>query len=94
MTNNPLHILQTFDRQVILTPDWLDHAVALSGFGFARLRLFRPSTVDLVFADVKNESGCKLRAYRSKTTPQRLQNLRWALPFTEDHQGALHECLP
>jgi len=36
------------DQQVVLTPDWLDHVVALSGFGFAKLRLFRPSTVDLV----------------------------------------------
>jgi hypothetical protein len=36
------------DRQVILTPDWLDQVVALTGFDFARLRLFRPSTVDLV----------------------------------------------
>ena len=36
------------DQQVILTPDWLDHVVTLGGFGFTKLRLFRPSTVDLV----------------------------------------------
>ena len=36
------------DRQVILTPDWLEHVVTLSGFGLAKLRLFRPSTADLV----------------------------------------------
>lgn len=36
------------DRQVILTPDWLDHVVALPNAGLERLRLFRPSTMDLV----------------------------------------------
>jgi hypothetical protein len=36
------------DRQVILTPDWLVNVVALIGPGFAKLRLYRPSTVDLV----------------------------------------------
>lgn len=36
------------DRQVILTPDWLDRVVTLAGFGLAKLRLFRLSTEDLV----------------------------------------------
>ena len=36
------------DRQVILTPDWLERVVALSAFRFAKLHMFRPSTVDLI----------------------------------------------
>lgn len=36
------------DRQVILTPDWLNRVEALPAFGLAKLGLFRPSTVDLV----------------------------------------------
>jgi hypothetical protein len=36
------------DRQVILTPDWLERVVQLPGFDFKRLRLFRPSTIDLI----------------------------------------------
>ena len=36
------------DRQVILTPDWLDRVVELSAFHFTMLRLFRPSTIDLI----------------------------------------------
>lgn len=36
------------DRQVILTPDWLERTVALSGFGFRQLNLHRPATVDLI----------------------------------------------
>lgn len=38
------------DRQVILTPDWLERVVSVSGCGFARLRLFRPATVDLILS--------------------------------------------
>lgn len=36
------------DRQVILTPDWLEQTVSMDGFGFARLVLRRPSTADLI----------------------------------------------
>ena len=49
LADNGLYFTHLFeDRQVILTPDWLDHAIPLSGFVFSRLRLFRPSTADLV----------------------------------------------
>lgn len=36
------------DRQVILTPDWLEKAVLLSGLSYRRLELCRPSTADLI----------------------------------------------
>lgn len=36
------------DRQVILRPDWLVHRVVLPDFEFFRLRLYRPSTIDLL----------------------------------------------
>lgn len=36
------------DRQVILTADWFDKVVAMPVTGLQRLRLFRPSTEDLV----------------------------------------------
>ncbi len=36
------------DKQVILTPDWQAKAVALSGFSFGHIKLFRPSTADLI----------------------------------------------
>ncbi len=36
------------DRQVILTPDWLDRVVPLPIEGLVKLRLYRPSTVDLI----------------------------------------------
>lgn len=49
LANSGLYFTHFFeDRQVIITPDWLDHVVTLTEFAFARLRLFRPSTVDLV----------------------------------------------
>lgn len=38
------------ERQVILTPDWLDHVVPMGGLGFARLALKRPATVDLILS--------------------------------------------
>lgn len=36
------------DRQVILTSDWLEKVVVLPVQGLAKLRLFRPSTEDLI----------------------------------------------
>jgi len=36
------------DRQVILSPDWLSGVVKLPGDGLERLRLYRPSTEDLI----------------------------------------------
>jgi len=36
------------DRQVILTPDWLQKTVQLDSFGFRWVQLSRPSTADLV----------------------------------------------
>jgi hypothetical protein len=36
------------ERQVILSLDWLKHLVPIQSFGFKKLRLFRPSTHDLI----------------------------------------------
>lgn len=36
------------EHQVILTPQWLSNTILLTGFAFARLRLKRPSTHDLI----------------------------------------------
>lgn len=36
------------DRQVILTPNWIDNIAPISGFGFRHLQLWRPSTPDLI----------------------------------------------
>jgi len=36
------------DRQVILTPDWVEHTVPVAGGAFQYLQLQRPSTVDLI----------------------------------------------
>lgn len=36
------------EKQVILSPDWLSNLVRLEAYGFKCLRLYRPSTEDLV----------------------------------------------
>lgn len=36
------------EKQVILSPDWLKHLVSIESFEFKRLRLYRPSTHDLI----------------------------------------------
>jgi hypothetical protein len=44
-----LYISHLFtDKQVALTPDWLSKIVPIEANGFKNLRLFRPSSVDLV----------------------------------------------
>ncbi len=44
-----LYISHLFtDKQVALTPDWLSKIVPIEARGFKNLRLFRPSSVDLV----------------------------------------------
>ena len=44
-----LYISHLFtDKQVTLTPDWLSKIVPIEANGFKHLRLFRPSSVDLV----------------------------------------------
>jgi hypothetical protein len=44
-----LYISHLFtDKQVALTPDWLSKIVPIEANGFKHLRLFRPSSVDLV----------------------------------------------
>lgn len=47
--NTGLYFTHLFeDRQVILTSDWLEKVVVLPVQGLAKLRLFRPSTEDLI----------------------------------------------
>jgi hypothetical protein len=69
------------DRQVILTPDWLDHVVTLSGFGFAKLRLFRPSTVDLVLTKMM------------RVDPEDREDIRFLVDQADCGLGALRAAL-
>lgn len=80
--NSGLYFTHLFeDRQVILTPDWLDHVVALSGFGFARLRLFRPSTVDLVLTKMM------------RIDPEDREDIRFLVGQSDCAPGALRAAL-
>lgn len=36
------------DRQIAITPDWLDKLVSIPSEGYRFLRLFRPSAIDLI----------------------------------------------
>jgi hypothetical protein len=67
------------DKQVILTPDWLERLVALTEFEFRHLCLFRPSTADLVLTkmmrvdpDDRNDIEFLLR--QSDLTPEALRS--------------------
>jgi len=67
------------DRQVILTPDWLDRAVALPGFGMDKLRLFRPSTVDLILTkmmriDPEDREDIRFLTEQTDYRPDELRN--------------------
>lgn len=66
------------DRQVILTPDWLDRTVELVGFNFTRLKLRRPSTVDLILTkmmrvDPQDREDIRYLLSRAEVTPAGLQ---------------------
>ncbi len=53
------------DDQVILTPDWLDRIVPLPTGPWRHLRLYRPSTVDLILTKMMRED------------PQDLADIGW-----------------
>lgn len=49
LDHSDLYFTHLFDeRQVILTPDWLQHRVPISLPNLCHLRLWRPSVVDLI----------------------------------------------
>jgi len=69
------------DRQVILTPDWLEQTVVLDKFDFTRLRLHRPSTADLVLTKLM------------RVDPQDRDDIRFLLKQPDMAPGQLDSAL-
>jgi hypothetical protein len=74
-----LYITHLFtDDQVILTPDWLEKIVPIPLPGIAKLRAFRPSTVDLVLTkmmrdDPQDADDIEFLLRQEKIVPATLQ---------------------
>jgi len=67
------------ERQVILTPDWLEKTVALSGLGFRHLALRRPATADLVLTkmmrvDPQDREDIRFLTWQSDVTVEKVKN--------------------
>jgi len=99
LSSSGLYFTHLFeDRQVILTPDWMERVVELSGFQFVKLRLFRPSTVDLILTkmmrvDPDDREDIKFLASQSDYTQAELRTAleRAIVPPVEEIQEAFEK---
>jgi hypothetical protein len=69
------------EHQVILTPQWLSNTVPMTAFEFARLRLMRPSTHDLILTKMM------------RVDPQDREDIQFLLRQADFSWTGFEECL-
>src|SRR5665213_1000946 len=60
------------DKQVALTPEWLEKIVPISSESYRFLRLFRPSAIDLVLTKMMRNDAQDLEDIRFILTQERI----------------------
>ena len=69
------------DRQVILRPDWLKRRVTIVQNGWAKLRLFRPSTADFILTKMM------------RVDPQDRQDIRFLMQQADFDRSDLNDAV-
>ena len=79
------------DRQIAITPDWLDRIVGIPSSGYRFLRLFRPSAVDLILTKMMRNDREDLNDIRFIMAQERVSESELGAAFRSTRQLEIPE---